>query len=204
MQLCNEFRIPLTTRGRGTGTTGAAVPIHAGVILSTERMDEVLEIDSANRTICVQSGILNSEVQKQASAHNLFWPPDPSSADYCTVGGNLACNAAGPRAIKFGTCRENTLSLRAVTGAGETIHTGSATTKGVVGLDLTRLLIGSEGILAIITEARLKLSPKPEHINTIRALYLDANSAIDAVVSISRSKCVAIMRLNSLIRAHST
>ena len=184
VKLCNEFKLPLTTRGRGTGTTGAAVPVQAGVVLSTERMNQILEFDYQNRNMRVEPGVLNTEVQKHVAEQNLFWPPDPSSADYCTVGGNLACNAAGPRAVKYGTCRENTLSLTAVTGSGETIHTGSATTKGVVGLDLTRLLIGSEGILGIITEARLKLSPKPERINTIRALYKDSHAAIEAVVNI--------------------
>lgn len=184
VKLCNEFKLPLTTRGRGTGTTGAAIPIQAGVVLSTERMNRILEFDYQNRNMRVEPGVLNTEVQKQAAEQNLFWPPDPSSADYCSVGGNLACNAAGPRAVKYGTCRENTLSLTAITGNGETIHTGSATTKGVVGLDLTRLLIGSEGILGIITEARLKLSPKPEHINTIRALYKDSTAAIEAVVNV--------------------
>ncbi|MEM7402258.1 MAG: FAD-linked oxidase C-terminal domain-containing protein [Pseudomonadota bacterium] len=184
VQACNEFNIPLTTRGRGTGTTGAAVPIHAGVVLSTERMNNIIEFDHQNKNMRVEPGVLNTDVQNQAMEQNLFWPPDPSSADYCSIGGNLACNAAGPRAIKYGTCRENTLSLTAVTGSGETIHTGNANTKGVVGLDLTRLLIGSEGTLGIITEARLKLSPKPECINTIRALYKDVNSAIAAVVNI--------------------
>ena len=182
--ICNEYKIPLTTRGRGTGTTGAAVPIQAGVVLSTERMNQILEFDYKNRNIRAEPGVLNVEVQKQAAEQHLFWPPDPSSADFCSIGGNLACNAAGPRAIKYGTCRENTLGLTAITGAGETIRTGSATTKGVVGLDLTRLLIGSEGILGIITEARLKLSPKPEHINTIRALYNNSNAAIEAVVNV--------------------
>ena len=184
VKICNDYKIPLTTRGRGTGTTGAAVPVQAGVVLSTERMNQILEFDYQNRNIRVEPGVLNVEVQQRAAKNNLFWPPDPSSADYCSIGGNLACNAAGPRAIKYGTCRENTLSLTAITGWGETIHTGSATTKGVVGLDLTRLLIGSEGILGIITEARLKLSPKPERINTIRALYKDSNTAIEAVVNI--------------------
>ncbi len=182
--ICNEHKIPLTTRGRGTGTTGAAVPVQHGAVLSTEHMNQILEFDFKNKNMRVEPGVLNSSIQKQAAKHMLFWPPDPGSADYCSVGGNLACNAAGPRAIKYGTCRENTLSLRAVTGAGKTIYTGSATTKGVVGLDLTRLLIGSEGILAIITEARLKLTPTPERIDTIRALYKDADAAIDAVVSI--------------------
>ena len=184
IQICNQFKIPLVTRGRGTGTTGAAVPIHGGVVLSTERMNKILEINPANRDMRVEPGVLNSEVQQCAKEYQLFWPPDPSSAEYCTIGGNLACNAAGPHAVKYGTCRENTLSLRAITGSGETIQTGSATTKGVVGLDLTRLLIGSEGILAVITEARLKLSPKPKRVDTIRVLYSDTNSAIDAVINL--------------------
>lgn len=184
VRLCRQFNIPLTTRGRGTNTTGAAVPLRSGIVLSTERMDRVLEMDEANRNMRVEPGVLNSTVQKQAFEHGLFWPPDPGSADYCTVGGNLACNAAGPRAIKYGTCRENTLEVHAVTGTGDMIRTGSATTKGVVGLDLTRLLIGSEGILAVITEARLKLSAIAERTDTIRASYLDTQSAIDAVVCI--------------------
>lgn len=184
VRLCRQFHIPLTTRGRGTNTTGAAVPLQSGIVLSTERMDRILEMDAANRNMRVEPGVLNSTVQQQASEHGLFWPPDPGSADYCSVGGNLACNAAGPRAIKYGTCRENTLEVHAVTGAGDVIRTGSATTKGVVGLDLTRLLIGSEGILAVITEARLKLSAIAERTDTIRASYLDTQSAIDAVVCI--------------------
>jgi D-lactate dehydrogenase len=172
-------------------------------------MNEILEFDYKNRNIRVEPGVLNIEVQKKAEEHGLFWPPDPSSAEYCSVGGNLACNAAGPRAVKYGTCRENTLSLTAITGAGDTIHTGSATTKGVVGLDLTRLLIGSEGILAIITEARLKLSPKPERINTIRAFYKNSNAAIEAVVSVLAQNALpyALEFIDSgslnLIRQHS-
>ncbi len=184
VQLCRQFGIPLTTRGRGTNTTGAAVPLHSGVVLSTERMNKILEMDVPNRNIRVEPGVLNAAVQEQAAEYGLFWPPDPGSADYCTVGGNLACNAAGPRAIKYGTCRENTLELCAITGTGKMIRTGNATTKGVVGLDLTRLLIGSEGILAIFTEARLKLSPTAERTDTIRASYQDTQSAINAVVDI--------------------
>ena len=160
------------------------MPLRSGIVLSTERMARILEMDAANRSMRVEPGVLNSAVQEQASEYGLFWPPDPGSADYCTVGGNLACNAAGPRALKYGTCRENTLEVLAVTGTGNMIRTGSATTKGVVGLDLTRLLIGSEGILAVITEARLKLSAAAERTDTIRASYIDTQSAIDAVVCI--------------------
>ena len=114
-----------------------------------------------------------------------FWPPDPSSAEFCTIGGNLACNAAGPRAVKYGTTRDNTLQLKAVTGDGKTIITGTKTTKGVVGLDLTRLLIGSEGTLAIISEAELKIFPLPPAKHTIRALFHSHNMACRAIQNIS-------------------
>ncbi|MFU8896820.1 MAG: FAD-binding oxidoreductase [Gammaproteobacteria bacterium] len=181
VEVCRRFRLPLTVRGRGTGTTGAAVPEDGGVVLSTERMAAVLKIDPANRVAVVQPGATNGAVQAAAGAAGFFWPPDPGSAEYCTIGGNLACNAAGPRALKYGTPRENTLGLEAVTGEGRIIRAGCYTTKGVVGLDLTRLLIGSEGTLAIITEATLKLSALPERVATLRAAYTDMHAAAAAV-----------------------
>ena len=179
--ICRRFRMPLTVRGRGTGTTGAAVPEEGGIVMSMERMARILAIDAANRVAVVQPGVTNGALQAAAAAAGFFWPPDPGSAEYCTVGGNLACNAAGPRALKYGTPRENTLGLEAVTGEGDLIRCGCYTTKGVVGLDLTRLLIGSEGTLAIITEATLKLSPLPEQITTLRAAYTDMHAAAAAV-----------------------
>jgi D-lactate dehydrogenase (quinone) len=178
---CRSLRLPLTVRGRGTGTTGAAVPEDGGVVLSMERMARILAVDAANRVAVVQPGVTNGALQAAAAQAGFFWPPDPGSAEYCTVGGNLACNAAGPRALKYGTPRENTLGLEAVTGEGRIIRSGCYTTKGVVGLDLTRLLIGSEGTLAIITEARLKLTPLPERIATLRAAYTDMHAAAAAV-----------------------
>ena len=181
---CNGYRVPVVTRGRGTGTTGGSVPIHGGVVLSLERMDRILAFDAPNRLIKVEAGVTNQAVQDTAVAHGLFWPPDPTSAAFCTVGGNLAVNAAGPRAVKYGTTRDNVLGLRAVTGNGTEIHTGVQTTKGVVGYDLTRLLIGSEGTLAVITEATLKLTPLPEAKQTLQAIYADIRSATEAVVAI--------------------
>jgi D-lactate dehydrogenase (quinone) len=178
---CRRLGLPLTVRGRGTGTTGAAVPEDGGVVLSMERMARVLSVDGANRVAVVQPGVTNGALQAAAAQAGFFWPPDPGSAEYCTVGGNLACNAAGPRALKYGTPRENTLGLEAVTGEGRIIRSGCYTTKGVVGLDLTRLLIGSEGTLAVITEATLKLTPLPERIATLRAAYADMHSAAAAV-----------------------
>jgi len=184
VHLCNEFALPLVARGRGTGTTGASVPVRGGLVLALERMRRILRVDPDNRAMVVEPGVTNGEVQAAAAEHGFFWPPDPTSGAYCTVGGNLAYNSAGPRAVKYGTPRENVLGLRAVTGAGDAIRTGVYTSKGVVGYDLTRLLIGSEGTLAVITEATLKLTPSPEAKRTLRALYRDIHSAARAVASI--------------------
>lgn len=184
VKLCHEYGIPLTARGRASGTTGAAIPVRGGVVLSLERMDKILNMDPANRAITVEPGVLNASVQAEAKKHGLFWPPDPTSAPYCSIGGNLACNAAGPRSLKYGTTRENTLGLHAVTGTGDTLHCGVYTTKGVVGYDLTRLLIGSEGTLGIISQATLKLVPLTQTKRTIRAFYRDIESAAQAVTQI--------------------
>jgi D-lactate dehydrogenase len=181
VRLCHRYRMPLVARGRGTNTTGASVPVQGGVVLSLERMNRILDIRPGDRLAVVEPGVTNSELQAALAAHGLFWPPDPSSAAYSTVGGNLACNAAGPRAVKYGSPRENTLGLRVVTGTGEDIRTGVFTTKGVVGYDLTRLLIGSEGTLAVITEATLRLTPRPAAKRTLRALYRDVGTAARAV-----------------------
>ena len=184
VKLCNEFTIPLTTRGRGTGTTGATVPLHGGLVLSLEKMNRILRVDPRNRLIVAQAGVTNQEIQLAAAEHGFFWPPDPTSAAFCSIGGNLAYNSAGPRAVKYGTPRDNTLGLRAVSGAGEELRAGTFTTKGVVGYDLTRLLIGSEGTLAVITEATLKLTPLPASKRTMQAVYEDIASASQAVADI--------------------
>lgn len=184
VRLCNEYAQAFVARGRGTGTCGGAIPADGGVVLALERMDRIISEDPGNRALTAQSGVLNGAVQAAAARHGLFWPPDPSSAGYCTIGGNLAFNAAGPRAVKYGTPRENVLGLRAVTGGGEELRTGVYTTKGVVGYDLTRLIIGSEGTLAIVTEAVLKLTPLSEARRLLRAQYRDAAAAAAAVVRV--------------------
>ncbi len=184
LQLCNRDGINLIARGRGTGTTGATVPDQGGIVLSLERMNRILEIDPNNRTARVEPGVTNQALQQAAAEHGFFWPPDPTSSAICTIGGNLAYNSAGPRAVKYGTPRENTLGLRAITGRGEEIRTGVATSKGVVGYDLTRLLIGSEGTLGVITQATLSLTPLPEAKQTLRASYRDMHTAAQAVSAI--------------------
>ncbi len=184
VEICHAFGLPLVARGRGTNTTGASVPIHGGIVLSLERMNRLLRCSPGDRLIECQAGALNGDVQREAAKHGLFWAPDPTSLGYSTVGGNLACGAGGPRAVKYGTARENVLGLRAVSGTGKTLKTGCTTTKGVVGYDLTRLLIGSEGTLAIITEATLRLLPRPQQSRTLRACYADVKSAAEAVARI--------------------
>ncbi len=184
VSLCNKHKIPLTARGRGTGTTGATVPLQGGVVLSTEKLNRIIKIDPANRYIVVEPGVTNQQVQDAVKEHGFFWPPDPTSSAYCSIGGNLAYNSAGPRTIKYGTPRENTFGLRAVTGLAEEIRTGVYTSKGVVGYDLTRLLIGSEGTLAIITEATLKLTPLAESKRTMQLIYADIESSAKAVSAI--------------------
>ncbi|MDE1961749.1 MAG: FAD-binding protein, partial [Xanthomonadaceae bacterium] len=184
VRACRATHTPLVARGRGTNTTGATVPEAGGVIASFERMNRIVRIDVDDRLAVVEPGVLNGDLQTALAAHGFFWPPDPTSSPYCTVGGNLACNAAGPRAVKYGSCRENTLGLRAVAGTGEEFRCGVNTTKGAVGYDLTRLLIGAEGTLAIITEATLKLTPKPAAKTTLSASYTDVAAATAAVTRI--------------------
>ncbi|MFI4937987.1 MAG: FAD-binding oxidoreductase [Candidatus Berkiellales bacterium] len=184
VKLCNEYEIPLTPHGRASGTTGAAIPVKGGVVLSLERMQKILDFDPHNRIITVEPGVLNSTVQSTAGAKGFFWAPDPTSSTYCSVGGNLSCNAAGPRSLKYGTTRENTLGLTAVIGTAETIHCGVTTSKSAVGYDLTRLFIGSEGTLGIISQATLKLLPLPQAKRILGFFYRDMNGAAEAVVQI--------------------
>ena len=181
VRACRAHRVPVIARGRGTNTTGAAVPITGGVVVSFERMRRILDIRPGDRCAVVEPGVLNGDLQRALQAHGLFWPPDPTSADYSSIGGNLACNAGGPRAVKYGASRDNVLALTAVTGSGELIHCGSATTKGATGYDLQRLLVGSEGTLALIVEATLRLTPLPAARRALRATYRDVDAAATAV-----------------------
>lgn len=184
IRLCNRHGVPIVPRGRGTGTAGGSLAEQGGIVMSLERMDQTLRIDAPNRVAIVAPGILNGQLQDTLKPQGFFWPPDPSSANYCTVGGNLATGAAGPHAVKYGTTRDHVLGVRAVTGYGSIIKTGCYTTKGVVGYDLTRLLIGSEGTLAVITEATLKLTPVPEAVGGLTLHYADIHSCAQAVSAI--------------------
>ena len=184
MEACAAHRIAVVARGRGTNTTGASVPADGALVVSFERMDRILRIDPPNRLAVVEPGVLNGTLQQEVAKHGFFWAPDPTSAPYSSIAGNLACNAGGPRTVKYGACRDNVLALRAVDGRGRGFRCGTATTKGAVGYDLTRLLVGSEGTLALITEATLKLTSLPQAQRSLRALYTDVSAAAAAVARI--------------------
>ncbi len=164
-QLCNQYEISMVPRGLGSGAVGGAVPIKQGIVVSMLRMQDIIKIDPSNRVMIAQPGVTNFAIQQAAKAHGLFWAPDPGSREFCSLGGNLSHNSSGPRAIKYGTTRENTLGLIAVTGAGDTITTGAYTTKSVVGYDLTRLLIGSEGYLGDDNTSHFKIITLAEQAN---------------------------------------
>jgi len=184
VRACAGHRWPVIARGQGSNTVGATVPEHEALIVSFEHMNRIEPVDRADRYVEAEAGATNAAIQSAAREAGFFWPPDPTSAAYSTLGGNLACNAGGPHAVKYGTPRENILGLSAVTGAGEIIRVGTHTTKGVVGYDFTRLLLGSEGTLALITRATLKLWPLPAAVATLRATYASVEAAAAAVARV--------------------
>lgn len=181
MQVANTFGLPIVARGGGSGNVGGALPTPGSIVVSFECMRRVLEFSPGERIMVVETGVPTAEIDQLARTHDLFYPPDPGSAPYCRIGGNIAMNAGGPRAVKYGVTRDYVLALRAVAGDGRTLATGSRTTKGVVGYDLTRLLVGSEGTLALITQATLKLLPAPATTGTLRACYESGAAACAAV-----------------------
>ncbi len=193
VQLCREYKTPLVARGRGTNTTGASVPMSGGIVVSFERMNRILEIRAGDRVAIVEPGVLNGDLQAALKPLGLFWPPDPTSAAYSSIGGNLACNAGGPRAVKYGASRDNVLAVTVITGTGAMIHCGAAVTKCSSGYDLSRLLVGSEGTLGLIVEASLKLSALPAQRKILRALYRDVESAAQAVASIMSQPIIPSM-----------
>jgi len=178
---CRRHSVPVVARGRGSNTTGASVPVERGLVVSFERMNRLLQVNSADRYAVVEPGLLNGELQAALAPHGFFWAPDPTSAPYSTIGGNLACNAGGPRTVKYGACRDNVLALRAVDGRGLGFRCGAAITKNATGYDLARLLVGSEGTLALITEATLRLTPLAPASRGLRALYTTVDAAAAAV-----------------------
>ncbi len=188
--LCNTHRIPLVPRGAGSGYTGGSVPSHGGVVVSLERLNRILEIDEANLLAIVEPNVITGDLQDAVERVGLFYPPDPASLRICALGGNVAECAGGPRAFKYGTTKRYVLGLEAVLPTGEIVKTGGKTVKNVVGYDLTQLLVGSEGTLAIITRIILRLIPRPPFQATLRATFETIEAAVAAVVEITRARVV--------------
>src|SRR5262252_6371009 len=177
---CHETGTPLVPRGGGTGYTGGSVPTRGGVVVSLERMNRILEIDEGNLLAVVQPNVITGDLQDAVEKVGLFYPPDPASLRHSVIGGNVAECAGGPRAFKYGVTKQFVLGLEAVLPTGEVIRTGGKVVKNVVGYDLTHLLVGSEGTLAILTEIILRLIPKPLVQATLRATFADVTRAVDA------------------------
>lgn len=173
--------VPVIPRGAGSGMTGGSVPSKGALVLSLEKMNRILEIDKDNMSVLVEPGVINGRLQRELERHKLFYPPDPASMNFCTIGGNVAENAGGPRAVKYGVTKDYVMGVEAVLPDGRVINTGVKTAKGVVGYDLTRLIVGSEGTLAVVTKVRLRVLPLPENVITLLALFNDEVRAGEAV-----------------------
>jgi glycolate oxidase len=189
-RLCNEHRVPLVVRGAGTGYTGGAVATRGGVVLSMERFTRILEIDELNLLAVVEPNVITGDLQRAVEKVGLFYPPDPASLERSSMGGNVAECAGGPRAFKYGTTKRYVLGLEAVLPTGEIVETGSKAVKNVVGYDLTQLLVGSEGTLAIITKITVRLVPKPTAQATLLAMFADVQGAVDAVTALIERRVV--------------
>ena len=181
-------RLPVTPRGAGTGLSGGALPVFGGIVLSLARMDRILEIDAGNRMARVQPGVINQVLQEAVGRHGLYYPPDPASWGSCQLGGNIAENAGGPHAVKYGVTKDWILSLEAVRADGEVFRTGGKLRKDVAGYNLTQLLVGSEGTLAIVTEAVVRLIPRPTQRRTLVAPFDDLDTAARAMVALYEAR----------------
>ncbi len=181
IKICNKELLPTYTRGAGTGLSGGALPVKGGVVISTKKMNKILSIDPVNFQATVEPGVINAELKNALLEYNLTYPPDPASFESSTIGGNIAHGAGGPKAIKYGTTRDYVLNLEVVTGKGDIIWTGANTLKNSTGFALTHLMIGSEGLLGIVTKAVLKLVPKVENELLLLAAFRDSYSAASCV-----------------------
>ncbi len=190
MKLASAEAFPVVPRGAGSGFAGGSVPVQGGVVLTMKRLNRILEIDRENMVAVVEPGVITGHLQFDVEKLGLFYPPDPSSLKFCTLGGNVAMGAGGPRAVKYGVTRDYVLGLEVVLPTGEIIHTGTRTVKGVVGYDMTRLFIGSEGTLGVVTKIILKLVPKPKAKTTLYVEFPDSVTAGKAVSAIIASGAV--------------
>jgi glycolate oxidase len=190
VKLANRLKIPVIPRGAGSGFTGGTLPTQGGIVLVLSQMDKILDIDTENLTAEVEPGVVTAELQRQVEKKGLFYPPDPASKEFSTLGGNVAECAGGPRCVKYGVTKDYVLGLEVVTPTGDIIRTGGKTLKNVVGYDLTKLFVGSEGTLGIVTRITLKLIPKPAAKKTMLVQYETIDDAAESVSAIIRAKII--------------
>jgi glycolate oxidase len=190
LKIANEEHFPVVPRGAGSGMSGGALAIGGGLVIAMNRLNRILLIDENNLIAKVEPGVVTAHLQEEVEKYGLFYPPDPASLDESTIGGNVAECAGGPRALKYGVTRDYVIGLKVVLPTGEILATGVETAKGVVGYDLTRLLVGSEGTLAIITEVIIRLIPKPEMKKTMLLTFSDVAAASRFVSAIIKEKII--------------
>ncbi|HEX9874357.1 MAG TPA: FAD-linked oxidase C-terminal domain-containing protein [Deferrimonas sp.] len=190
LKMANSEKIPVFPRGAGSGFTGGSLPISGGIVLVTRRMEQILRIDEDNLVAVVEPGVVTEVLQQAVEKVGLFYPPDPASLKFSTLGGNVAECAGGPRCVKYGVTKDYILGLEIVTPQGDIIKTGGETMKGVVGYDLTKLMVGSEGTLGIITKIIIKLLPLPEAKKTMLVLFDSIDGAAKGVSAIIRGKII--------------
>ena len=202
MRLCNTQKIPVTPRGGGTGLSGGALPNLGGVLLSTERLNKILSIDERNLQVTTEPGVITEILQDAVKEKGLFYPPDPSSKGSCFIGGNIAENSGGPKAVKYGVVKDYVLNLEVVLPTGEIIWTGSNVLKNSTGYNLTQLLVGSEGTLGIVTKIVLKLIPLPKYDLLMLAPFASVEKASEAVSAIFRAgftpSALELVEINAL------
>jgi glycolate oxidase len=187
IQLANTVLIPVTPRGAGTGLSGGALPVHGGIVLSTERLNKIIEIDEQNLQCTVETGVINQHLRDAVEAKGLFYPPDPASRGSCFIGGNLAECSGGPKAVKYGVTKDYVLNCEVVLPTGELIWTGANVLKNSTGYNLTQLMVGSEGTLGIITKVVLRLIPLPTENLLMLVPFQSAEKACEAVSAVFRA-----------------
>lgn len=186
IRFANEYKIPVSPRGAATSLSGGSLAVEAGIVLDLSQFEKKLIIDSEDMLAIVSPSVITSEIHQAAEAVGLFYPPDPSSAHVSTIGGNLLENSSGPKGLKYGTTKEYVIGLELVTPTGELMRTGGKTVKNVTGYDLTRLIVGSEGTLGVVTEATIRLIPKPGDRKTLLASFdhlIDSGRAISNILA---------------------